>query len=231
MKCLAFDAATEARTVARHDSDRPSDDAEIFEVAARSHGPRLVPDARHLLAEAGWHWHDVDILAFGRGPGAFTGLRIAAGLVQGLASGLDRPVVGVETPRVIAARCLTAAPQATVAQVVQDARLGEIYTARYQRDATHLVRGSEQVMLTTPGALSLASRETGCAGGNGWSIVAESQPEANLPAMMAQWPHALDLAHLAVCDLTAEPSAACLPRDALPLYVRDQVASGSRQSC
>ncbi len=222
MKTIAFDASTEARTVARHDSDHPCDDDEIFAIEARSHGPRLLPDARTLLAAAGWHWCDVDVLVFGRGPGAFTGLRIAAGLVQGLAGGLDRPVIGIETPRAIAARCLGRASKATMAQIVQDARLGEVYTARYGRDATRGVVGLEDVSLRSPDEVRVEAPVNVCAGGNGWKLVA-AHCSAILPEFLEAWPHALDMAHLAALDYAATPSIARPARESLPLYVRDQV--------
>ncbi|NNC22835.1 tRNA (adenosine(37)-N6)-threonylcarbamoyltransferase complex dimerization subunit type 1 TsaB [Salinisphaera sp. USBA-960] len=225
MKLLAFDAATEARTVARHDSEHPGDDAEIFEVAARSHGPQLVSDARHLLADAGWHWQHVDAVVFGRGPGAFTGLRIAAGLVQGLATGLDCPVVGIETPRAIARRCLMgAAAGAEIAQIVQDARLGEIYTARYRRDTHREVTNLDDVSLCAPGQLTVESAATACAGGNGWALLEAHDADRERPPLIEQWPHALDLARLAACDVETDPRCLAAANDALPLYVRNEVA-------
>lgn len=213
--------------MARHDSDHPADDAEVFEVAPRSHGPQLVPDARNLMADAGWDWADLDMLVFGRGPGAFTGLRIAAGLIQGLAAGIGCPVVGIETPRAIAARCLSAESSVDLAQVVQDARLGEIYTARYQRDETHGALLLGTVQLCAPGSLVVEKPGVACAGGNGWSLVAEHQANVEVPTLAEQWPHAVDLAHLAINDVRADERVLLDARDALPFYVRDQVAQVS----
>lgn len=220
MKLLALDAATTALSVAVFDSGAPCAAREVFEIAPRAHAQRLLPAAQALLGESGWVLTDLAGIAFGRGPGAFTGLRIAAGLVQGLAGGAGLPVVGISTLAAIAARALDAAPAAQRAQVVQDARMGEIYTATFSRHNLPAPDGAERVL--APAGLAVDSRADTCHAGNGWALVATAQALAAAPAVAVYAPHALDVARLAwpiFASGGGRPAAA-----ALPVYVRDDVA-------
>ena len=99
MKLLAFELATEACSVALWDDGEVR---ERFEVAPRRHAELALPWADALLAEAGMAKSQLDAIAIGRGPGAFTGVRLAIALVQGLALALDRPVLPVSTLAVLA---------------------------------------------------------------------------------------------------------------------------------
>ena len=90
MKILAIDTSTDACSVALALDTRIE---ERFEIAAQGHTERVLPMVEALLAEAGLGLTQLDALAFCRGPGAFTGVRIATGVVQGLAFGADLPVV------------------------------------------------------------------------------------------------------------------------------------------
>lgn len=98
---LALDTATEACSVALlHDGKVLSH----YEVIPRLHAQRLLPMIKSLMAEAGIAMSALDAIAFGRGPGAFTGVRIAIGVVQGLAFALERPVLPVSNLAVLAQR-------------------------------------------------------------------------------------------------------------------------------
>ena len=96
---LALDTATEACSVALAVGEAVH---ERWLEAPREHGDRVFAMIDDVLAEAGIGRSGIDVIAFGRGPGAFTGVRIAVGLVQGMAHGLDRPVVPVSTLAAIA---------------------------------------------------------------------------------------------------------------------------------
>lgn len=95
----------------------------------------LLPSLNDLLAQAGLRWADVDAIAFGEGPGAFTGLRTACSTAQGLALGLDKPVIALNTLMAVAedARAQTASTWADgdVVWVLQDARMDEMYVAAF----------------------------------------------------------------------------------------------------
>ena len=99
---LALDTATEACSVALlHDGKVTSH----YEVIPRLHAQKLLPMIQTLLADAGVELSAVDAIAFGRGPGAFTGVRIAIGVVQGLAFALERPVLPISQPRGAGTAC------------------------------------------------------------------------------------------------------------------------------
>lgn len=132
---LAFELATEAcsvalwhdgRTLARHD------------VAPRRHAELALPWAEALLVEAGLSKSQLDALAVGVGPGAFTGVRLAISLVQGIALGLDRPVVPVSTLAALAEPFLVGGP--VLAAI--DARMGELYLGEFVADEEGLPRAT-----------------------------------------------------------------------------------------
>lgn len=217
MKILALDASTEALSVALLDSTAPEAAREIFEIAPREHARKLLPSAQTLLHEADLRIDQLDGLAFARGPGAFTGLRIAAGLVQGLAGGAGLPVVGISTLAAVAAQALAQQPEAERAQVVQDARMGEIYMASFTRAELPVPLSAEAVMAPA----DLAIWHGALQAGNGWHLVAAAQA-CTLTTLAAQHPHALDVAHLAVQAFQAGQGGPA--HTAQPVYVRDDVA-------
>ena len=135
---LALDTATEACSVALlHDGRVLSH----YEVAPRMHAQRLLPMIQQLLGEAGIAASALDAIAFGRGPGAFTGVRIAIGVVQGLAFALDRPVLPVSNLAVLAQRALREQGATQVAAAI-DARMDEVYWGCYRAEAGEM-RGQE----------------------------------------------------------------------------------------
>lgn len=222
MKLLALDAATEACSAALyHDGDV----RERFEIAPRRHAELLLPMARHLLAEAGWRLQDLDALAVGRGPGAFTGVRIAVGMAQGLAYGANLPVAPVSD---LAAQALRCAREQGARKVLclQDARMEEVYWAAYDcRDPAHPVPlGPERV--SKPDTLPIRDFDTEWHGaGNGWAAY-----QAALTPLMSRlgkvgditYPHAADIARLAADRV--ENGETVDAAHAMPSYVRDEVA-------
>lgn len=127
MKVLGLDTATEACSAAL-----AMDGAVIerYEVLGRGHAERLLPMVQELLAEAGVALAALDAVAFGRGPGGFTGLRIAAGVTQGLAFGAGLPVVPVSDLAALAARAATLRGARWVLPCL-DARMAQVYWAAY----------------------------------------------------------------------------------------------------
>jgi len=140
MKLLALDTSTEACSAALFI------DGEIrqrFEITPKAHTKLLLPMIESLLAEAELKLSQLDALAFGCGPGSFTGLRIATGVVQGLAFGADLPIVPVST---LAALAQNRLPE--LAFVATDARIGEIFWGVYQRNTDGFMElvGKEAVL-------------------------------------------------------------------------------------
>ena len=158
---LALDTATEACSVALlHDGKVASH----YEVIPRLHAQRLLPMVQALLGEAGVALSAVDAIAFGRGPGAFTGVRIAIGVVQGLAFALQRPVLPVSTLATIAQRAWREQGATQVAAAI-DARMDEVYWGCYREHGGEMqLVGSEAVL---PPEQAVLPRAAGGAGGLG----------------------------------------------------------------
>lgn len=140
MKLLALDTSTEACSAALFVDGNIR---QRFEIAPKVHTKLLLPMVESLLAEAELTLSQLDALAFGCGPGSFTGLRIATGVVQGLAFGADLPVVPVSTLAALAQE-----QSNKLSFVAMDARIGEIFWGVYQRNADGFVEliGKEAVL-------------------------------------------------------------------------------------
>ena len=124
---LALDTATECCSAALlHDGTVTA----RSEVIPRQHAQRLLPMIEELLGERQLRLQDVDALVFGRGPGAFTGVRIATGMVQGLAFAADKPVIAVSNLAALAQRAWREHGAETVAAAI-DARMDEVYWGLY----------------------------------------------------------------------------------------------------
>ena len=153
---LGFELATEACSVALlHDGRLLARHA----IAPRRHAELALPWAEALLAEAGLAKSRIDALAVGVGPGAFTGVRLAISLVQGLALGLDRPVLPVSTLAALALPFLEDGP--VLAAI--DARMGELYLGEFERDGCGLPRAlaNEALLPLDAAAAVLAARWAG----------------------------------------------------------------------
>lgn len=217
MKLLAFDTATDACTAAL---SVDGDVLERFEIGTR-HAARLLPMVDELLAEAGLTLKALDAIAFGRGPGSFTGLRIGAGVAQGLAFGAELPVVPVSSLAALAQG--TDAPRVLAAF---DARMQQVYWGSYVRNADRLVvlQGKEQVI--APHAVALPHGQDWAGAGSGWDQYGEAL-RARLGGQLRDWragcyPHARNVAELGVAAVL---QGQAVPAElALPVYLRDDVA-------
>ncbi|MEN0108344.1 MAG: tRNA (adenosine(37)-N6)-threonylcarbamoyltransferase complex dimerization subunit type 1 TsaB [Pseudomonas sp.] len=217
---LALDTATEACSVALlHDGKVLSH----YEVIPRLHAQRLLPMIKDLLAEGGIALSAVDGIAFGRGPGAFTGVRIAIGVVQGLAFALDRPVVPVSNLAVLAQRALREHGAQQVASAI-DARMDEVYWGCYRAEQGEMrLAGIEAVLPPEQALLPRDASGDWFGAGTGWGTFAARIPVPVVGQDPAMLPHALDLLSLAQF---AWARGEALPADqAQPVYLRDQVAT------
>ena len=219
MRLLAFETATEACSVAVYLDGRV---LERFEVAPRRHTELALPWAEQLLAEAGIARSSLDAVAVGRGPGAFTGVRLAIALGQGVALGLDRPLVPVSTLMTLAARAPGASQQVLAAI---DARMGEVYLAAFSREGDFLrPLGDECVVPPHAATKPMAGAWAGV--GTGFAAV-EGALQARLAGCLAEvdataLPHAGELARLAA---QAFARGEGLPPERVePAYLRNQVA-------
>lgn len=199
---------------------------------ARDHARLLLPMVDELLAGAGMKLAGLDGIAFGRGPGSFTGVRIAAAVTQGLAAGAGLPVLPVSSLRALAAQARVGVLAAEGALppgkllACMDARMGEVYWGLFDQD---LKPAPEQVgpptELQAPG-LPFVAAAAGM-GMGAWPAIASW---LRLPAghvFPAAEPHAREVAQLAAGDLAAGAPwvDAAL---AQPVYLRDQVVQAPR---
>jgi len=217
MKLLAFETATEACSVALW---LDGEVRERFELAPRRHAEVSLPWAEQLLAEAGIGKRQLDAIAIGRGPGAFTGVRLAIALAQGIALALDRPIVPVST---LATLALQASGPRVLASI--DARMGEVYAAAFElRDGDALPSTKE--LVAAPTAVHLPDGDDWHGVGTGFAA-AEGLLRQHLAARLAAvdaaaLPHAADVARLGA--LAYVRGEAMAPERVEPAYLRNNVA-------
>jgi len=219
MRILAFDTSSEACTVALFDGARW---AERSEHAGASHSQRLLPMVRALLAESGIALRALDGLAFGAGPGSFTGLRIACGVAQGLALGTGLPLVGVGSLEAIAESAHATHGWTRVACAV-DARMHEVYFAAYEREDRSWRARVEPCVLPPSEAPLLQGRWFGA--GNGFAAYAalgERLAGALADRDERTLPTAIAIGTLALPRLAAGEGVPA--REGVPVYVRHRVA-------
>lgn len=221
MRLLAIDTATEACSAALY---LHGEVLERFAVGPRRHGDWILAMLEGLLAEASLGLRDLDALAFGRGPGAFTGVRIATGVIQGLALGASLPVVPVSNLAALAQRQFRERG-ARLSLTALDARMGEVYWAAYaiNPEGHAQLVGEEEV--ATPERVALPTGEGWHGVGSGWGAHGAVLAARLGPALAGMNPdthcHAHDLALLGVAGYRAGQAVAAV--QALPVYLRDRV--------
>jgi tRNA threonylcarbamoyladenosine biosynthesis protein TsaB len=224
MKLLALDTAGEWCSVALW---RDGEIAARECRAERGHGFQVLSMIDQLLAEAGLALGALDALAFGRGPGAFTGLRLAASVTQGLAYSAGLPVIPVSNLRALAQQ-LTAPPLRSARVLVcQDARMGEVYWAGFRSIDGHACADTPECVAAPVAMIDAAAAWIGahadCGAGSGFAMYpALSALTARLGSVHAEVrPRAQEMAMLAAHDGL---QLAVPPEQAQPVYVRDNVA-------
>ena len=215
MKILAIDTATERCSVALFIDGR------IIERATetpRGHADLILPMVESVLQESALRLQNLDGLAYGRGPGAFTGVRIAVGVAQGLAFGAQLPTVGISDLAAVAQQ--VAGPRDRVL-VCMDARMGEVYWAQFERaNGSALVIGTGPERVDRPEAVVAGASSVFA--GTGFGAYPQLLAHVNEGSVHgAALPHAREIALLAEAELRAgrgKPAA-----EAEPVYLRDQV--------
>lgn len=231
-RILALDTSSDACSVALL-ADNSVD--ERFSQVPREHTKRLLPMVDEILADHQLTLSQVDAIAFGRGPGSFTGLRICLGVVQGLAFGADLPVIPVST---LQAMALGAQLQYGFAAqdrilVALDARMNEVYWCEYEvadKDTAQLKHATDEFVMA-PEAVTEQIAVLGAgvnrhAIGPGWHYDALTGIQTATQDLDA-CPHAADISRLALPLFTAGDVVSAM--DAQPVYLRDTVAWKKRQ--
>ncbi|MEE9492544.1 MAG: tRNA (adenosine(37)-N6)-threonylcarbamoyltransferase complex dimerization subunit type 1 TsaB [Gammaproteobacteria bacterium] len=222
MKILAIETATHACSAALL---LDGEVRQSLQIAPREHVRLILPMVESLLQEADIKLAQLDAIAFGRGPGSFTGLRIAAGIAQGMAFAADLPVVPVSTLAAIAQGIIRQHQKQRVLVAI-DARMQEVYWAAWRQDkpGNAELQGQEQV--TAPEDVRLPDDSVWSAAGNGWEeyqqqllsvchidasdVFSQQYPEARDVATLAK--NSVELGNVVSADL------------AQPIYLRDNVA-------
>lgn len=234
MKILAIDTATEACSAALLIDGEVSAQ---YQLAPREHSRLILKMIDTLLADAAVPVSELDAIAFGRGPGSFMGVRIAAGVVQGIAFAHDIPVIPISTLKAIAQRAYEQTANTQILVAI-DARMDEVYWAVYRLNALRWqLDGEEQVI--SPERLQL-SRQTlqddgkgdnkgsdeWLAAGTGWGSYAQrllAGADFDLQATLAEcYPSAEGIAKLAVEEFRAGNMVTAA--QAVPVYLRNDVA-------
>lgn len=219
MKILAIDTATEACSVALN---MDGEVVEQYTVVPRSHASQVLPMVDTLLKEADVALTDLDAIAFDRGPGSFTGIRIGTSVVQGLAFGAELPVIPVSSLETMAAGIDNTTSDNLI--VMLDARMDEIYWATFKRIGERFVlQGDEQ--LAKPAELVLPQGQWAVAG-TGWgtyqNILRQQKGIEWTECFADTLPRAADLVRLAV--LRWNQDGGLEPNQAVPVYLRNNVA-------
>lgn len=222
MKLLALDTSTEACSVAIAFGDALSERLALD----RQHSSCVLGFVDELLAEAGLSLRQLDAIAFGRGPGMFTGLRIGAGVVQGLAFGADLAVVPVSSLAALAQgqdapRVLTAI----------DARMSQVYWGAYERGSSQLMECVGVEALLAPEDVPLPQTGGWVGAGSGWDRYGE-RLRTRLAGRVETWelgrhPLARDVIALARAELARGRTVP--PEQALPVYLREEVTQPPRR--
>ncbi len=217
VKILALDTSTDACSVALSLNTLSYD---RFIVAPAAHTKFILPMIDELLSQAKLDYKELDAIAFGHGPGSFTGVRLAASVAQGLAFAANLPVMGISTLRALAQEVLVEEGRSQVL-VAQDARMKEIYWGEYRVDSVGIMQPIVPDKLIKP-EVALVGSYYGFVGvGNGFDVYKDLFSQSDLPIIAKQYVRAKYVAELAVADFAS--GGMVTAEKALPIYLREKV--------
>jgi tRNA threonylcarbamoyladenosine biosynthesis protein TsaB len=226
-RILAIETATEACSAALLQGDEI---AERYELAPQGHARLILPMVESLLGDAQISLAQLDALAFGCGPGSFTGVRIATGVIQGMAFAADRPVIPVSSLAAMAQPLL----EVGVAERLLcafDARMGEVYWGAYERGEHGLAVLRDRELVCHPEQVPRYADTAWAGAGSGWGRYGEVLRQRLgiglqqcLPDAM---PRARGVARLALPAL--EQGRVLSAEQAQPVYLRDEVAKKTHE--
>lgn len=221
---LVIDTSTEACSVALQVGETVYSD---YQVAPRQHGELVLPMVDSLLEQAQIKLSDLDVIGYGQGPGAFTGLRICISIVQGLAYGADVPVVGVSSLQAMAQAAYESTGEKNILSAI-DARMGEVYWGIYQwQEGVMRLVGEEEV--ANPESVTISQLDSSAiyrAVGSGWQTYPDQLAQRSNVSLVIEeevsFPNAEEM-----LPWVAEQLAKGLAVDAeqaQPVYLRNNVA-------
>lgn len=220
LNILAIDTSSDACSVALLSNHTIK---EIFQVAPRQHNALILPMIEQILQKANLTLKQLDAIAFGCGPGSFTGLRIATGIVQGIAFAADLPVIPISTLQALAQGALREFGTKNVIAAI-DARINEIYWAAYESDGNQVMQAQTPEIVCTPAEISVVA-STWQGVGSGWdtyhAILQEKLGERLQNWLPKCYVKAQDIVKLAAIDY--QKGKVVSASQATPIYLRDQV--------
>ena len=221
---LALDTSTEACSVALfHHGEK----THINELAQRTHTKRILPMIDEILANSGLRLNQVDALAFGRGPGSFTGVRVGAGIAQGLAFGADLPVIPISNLTAMSQAAFELHQAENVVAAI-DARMNEVYFSQLMREKVRSDIGeffqwreiiTEQVC-SPEQAIKQLRDDNAFRVGTGWAAYSQFT-EKNLTSSDIALPNTLYMLELARVEYLQKRTISALEIE--PIYLRNEV--------
>ena len=221
---LALDTSTEACSVALwHKGEK----THLDELAQRTHTKRILPMVDELLANSGINLKQVDALAFGRGPGSFTGVRVGAGIAQGLAFGADLPVIAVSNLTTMAQAAFELHQAENVVSAI-DARMNEVYFSQVKREKVRSELGEffqwnpviEEQVCQPEKVLEQFSDLSAYRVGTGWAAYPQFK-DSGLGGSDIILPSAQYMLELALTDYAQNKVISALEIE--PVYLRNEV--------
>ena len=221
MNILAIDTCTESCSAALLYKGKLY---QCVEMTQRGHSDLILGMMDDLFKQAEIKASEVDVLAFGRGPGSFTGVRVGVGVVQGVAFALELPVVAISSLAAVAQDAADTLRSEFIA-VAMDARMGEVYCASYQV-VKGLVKLLDEERVCPPEQFMPHSNQQWLAVGTGWGVY-EQQLSTNFTAKIKQisvehYPQSTSIIKLAQIEIEAGRLVSA--DQAMPVYLRNNVA-------
>lgn len=222
---LALDTSTDACSVALNQNGEVTS---LFEIAAQSHTQRLLPMVDEILSSANLKLSQLDAIAFGRGPGSFTGLRICAGIVQGLAFGANIPVVPISTLQAMALQYFRHHESFDgVVLPSLDARMNEVYWGLYKRHPETLCALVNEEQVSPPAdVVAQVGQQLVIGVGSGWNY-SELAAINTVKVDASIQPRAEEIVLLAAVEFNKGNRLSAL--EAQPVYLRDTVSWQKRK--
>ncbi|MEI6896673.1 MAG: tRNA (adenosine(37)-N6)-threonylcarbamoyltransferase complex dimerization subunit type 1 TsaB [Psychromonas sp.] len=224
LNILCVDTSTEACSVAvlkQNDIEQVIKDSFMF--APREHTTKILPTVESVLAQAELAITDIDVVAYGRGPGSFTGVRIGISIAQGLAFAIEKPMVGVSTLQAMAQQAYKTEQVSDVYAAI-DARMGEVYYAHYQLIDELMTLKKEEVVIKPVDLLAqqLTVAENSALVGTGWKAYPELLVYyANARLLEIEFPSSRYMLEQVMVDV--KQGLLVQPELATPVYLRDKV--------
>lgn len=222
---LCIDSSTEACSVALLTANDTLH--QEFMLAPREHTQKILPTVNEVVKRAGLTLSNIDLIAYGQGPGSFTGVRIGISIAQGLAFGLDKKMVGISTLQAMAQEALASNQSQNVYAAI-DARMGEVYFAHYQNVNGTMQLQDREVVIKPEELIALFNSENNKPNnksvlvGTGWSAYSELLHYfKDCVQLNILYPNAAFMLQAAQAKIVSNDIV--LPEDATPVYLRDTV--------